>query len=234
MTRFLLAALIALFLFLKFLFHINHFSDLGLGFWGALILTGGLVYFAMQGRGVQASIRARRVRANRRANWHSWPRAGSTGGAPAVASHRPPPSRVTGPRHRESPSLRQRLRQSSRRHPPGLPCPDPGPHRRRLWTSYPSRLRRGELIAGAAGVLLLASMFLLPWYGLKARARLRPPPRSGVHDLVRRLGRALAPALAAAADGRAVALAMAFFQAARSRARDPGQLERDRDRARLC
>ena len=32
----------------------------------------------------------------------------------------------------------------------------------------PARLRRGEWIAGAGAVLLLAFMFLLKWYGLKA------------------------------------------------------------------
>jgi hypothetical protein len=32
----------------------------------------------------------------------------------------------------------------------------------------PSRLRSGELIVGASGVVLLASVFLLKWYGLSA------------------------------------------------------------------
>jgi hypothetical protein len=49
-TRFVLAGVAALFLVLKFLFHINHFSDLGFGFWVAVVLTAGLVYFAMLGR----------------------------------------------------------------------------------------------------------------------------------------------------------------------------------------
>jgi hypothetical protein len=53
-TRFVLAAAIAVFLLLKFLFHINHFSDLGYGFWVAVVLTGGLVYFAMQARNAGA------------------------------------------------------------------------------------------------------------------------------------------------------------------------------------
>lgn len=30
----------------------------------------------------------------------------------------------------------------------------------------PSRLRSGELVAGTGGLVLLASMFLLPWFGL--------------------------------------------------------------------
>ena len=30
-----------------------------------------------------------------------------------------------------------------------------------------SRLRRGEIVAGVAAVVLLASMFVLPWYGYK-------------------------------------------------------------------
>jgi hypothetical protein len=35
----------------------------------------------------------------------------------------------------------------------------------------PARLRRGEVIAGAAGMLLLALMFLVPWYGLTGSAQ---------------------------------------------------------------
>jgi hypothetical protein len=34
----------------------------------------------------------------------------------------------------------------------------------------PSRLRRGEWLAGAGAALLLALMFLLPWYGLSGSA----------------------------------------------------------------
>jgi hypothetical protein len=34
----------------------------------------------------------------------------------------------------------------------------------------PSRLRRGEWIAGASAVLLLVFMFVLPWYGLSGAA----------------------------------------------------------------
>jgi hypothetical protein len=48
-TRFVLAALAALFVVLKFLFHI-HFSDFGFGFWAAIVLTAGLVYVALQAR----------------------------------------------------------------------------------------------------------------------------------------------------------------------------------------
>jgi hypothetical protein len=33
-----------------------------------------------------------------------------------------------------------------------------------------SRLRRGELIAGVSGIVLLASVLLLPWYGTSATA----------------------------------------------------------------
>ena len=39
----------ALFVALKFLFHI-HFSLFGFGFWAALVLTVALVYFALQAR----------------------------------------------------------------------------------------------------------------------------------------------------------------------------------------
>jgi hypothetical protein len=49
-TRFVLAAVTAVFLLLKFLFQINHFSDLGYGFWVAVVLTAGLVYVALQAR----------------------------------------------------------------------------------------------------------------------------------------------------------------------------------------
>jgi hypothetical protein len=48
-TRFVLAALAALFVVLKFLFNI-HFSDFGFGFWLGVILTIGLVYVALQAR----------------------------------------------------------------------------------------------------------------------------------------------------------------------------------------
>jgi hypothetical protein len=48
-TRFILAAVAALFVALKFLFHI-HFSDFGFGFWVAIVLTVGLVYVALQAR----------------------------------------------------------------------------------------------------------------------------------------------------------------------------------------
>ena len=47
-TRFILAVVAAAFLLLKFLFHINHFSDLGWGFYVDVIVTAALVYFAMQ------------------------------------------------------------------------------------------------------------------------------------------------------------------------------------------
>jgi hypothetical protein len=50
MTRFVLVGAAAVFLFLKFLFQISHFSDLGFGFWIALVLTVGLVYVALQAR----------------------------------------------------------------------------------------------------------------------------------------------------------------------------------------
>ena len=53
-TRFVLAAVTAFFLALKFLFHINHFGDLAFGFWAALVLTAALVYFALQARNAGA------------------------------------------------------------------------------------------------------------------------------------------------------------------------------------
>lgn len=51
-TRVLLAGVTALFVGLKFLFHV-HFSLFGFGFWLAAVLTGGLVVFALRAqRGV--------------------------------------------------------------------------------------------------------------------------------------------------------------------------------------
>ncbi len=47
-TRFVLAAAAAAFLALKFLLQISHFSDLGFGFWLAVVLTGALVFILMQ------------------------------------------------------------------------------------------------------------------------------------------------------------------------------------------
>jgi hypothetical protein len=50
MTRLVLVGAAAVFLLLKFLFQISHFSDLGIGFWAALVLTALLVYFSLQAR----------------------------------------------------------------------------------------------------------------------------------------------------------------------------------------
>lgn len=48
-TRFVLACLTALFVVLKFLFHI-HFSDFGFGFYAGIVLTGALLWVALQTR----------------------------------------------------------------------------------------------------------------------------------------------------------------------------------------
>jgi len=48
-TRLLLASVAALLVALKFLFHI-HFSLFGLGFWGAIVLSGALVFLALRAR----------------------------------------------------------------------------------------------------------------------------------------------------------------------------------------
>jgi hypothetical protein len=53
-TRYILAGSAAVFLVLKFLFHLSNFSDLGFGFWVAVVLTALLVYFAMQLRSGRA------------------------------------------------------------------------------------------------------------------------------------------------------------------------------------
>jgi hypothetical protein len=55
-TRFILAVVAAAFLVLKFLFHINHFSDLGWGFYVDVIVTAALVYFALQLRNATAPV----------------------------------------------------------------------------------------------------------------------------------------------------------------------------------
>ncbi len=54
-TRFILAAVAAGFVALKFLFHI-HFSLFGWGFYVTVILTAALVYFTLQQRGAAASL----------------------------------------------------------------------------------------------------------------------------------------------------------------------------------
>jgi hypothetical protein len=48
-TRFIEACVVALFVALKFLFHI-HFDLFGFGFWAGVILTAALVYLALQAR----------------------------------------------------------------------------------------------------------------------------------------------------------------------------------------
>jgi hypothetical protein len=53
-TRFILACVTALFVVLKFVFNI-HFSDFGFGFYLAVLLTAGLVYFALQTRNAPAT-----------------------------------------------------------------------------------------------------------------------------------------------------------------------------------
>lgn len=52
-TRFVLACVAAVFVVLKFLFHI-HFGDFGFGFWAGVVLTVGLVYLARQARNAGA------------------------------------------------------------------------------------------------------------------------------------------------------------------------------------
>ena len=49
-TRVVLALATALFMALKFLFHLGHFSNLGVGFWIGLVLLLALVFFALQAR----------------------------------------------------------------------------------------------------------------------------------------------------------------------------------------
>jgi ABC-type xylose transport system permease subunit len=54
-TRFFLTAIAAAFLLLKFLLQISHFSNLGFGFWAAVVLVGGLLFATLrlnQGRSI--------------------------------------------------------------------------------------------------------------------------------------------------------------------------------------
>ena len=60
-TRFVLALATALFMALKFVFHIGHFSNLGIGFWIGLVLVIALVYFALQARNATTVARPRRT-----------------------------------------------------------------------------------------------------------------------------------------------------------------------------
>lgn len=56
-TRFAIACVVALFVFLKFILNI-HFSDFGIGFWAGVILTVGLVYVALQARRTSVGVAA--------------------------------------------------------------------------------------------------------------------------------------------------------------------------------
>jgi len=53
-TRFVLALAAAVFMALKFVFHLGNFSNLGVGFWIGLVLVLALVYFAVQARNARS------------------------------------------------------------------------------------------------------------------------------------------------------------------------------------
>lgn len=53
-TRFVLALATALFMALKFLFHLGHFSNLGVGFWIGAVLVIAMVFFTLQARNATA------------------------------------------------------------------------------------------------------------------------------------------------------------------------------------
>lgn len=59
-TRLALAGITALFVALKFLFHV-HFSLFGFGFWAAVVLTVGLVFLAIRARDEERAMAARPV-----------------------------------------------------------------------------------------------------------------------------------------------------------------------------
>jgi hypothetical protein len=93
MTQFVLAAAAAFFMFLKFLFHIGHFSDLGWGFWVGVIIVAALVFMTAQARtaGVSAAPMPRRRPAPSNG---PTPDAGSTSTPPPST---PPPSSSSEP-----------------------------------------------------------------------------------------------------------------------------------------
>jgi len=59
MTRFVLVCATAAFMALKFVFHLGHFSNLGIGFWIGLVIVIALVYFAMQARNAATRVAPR-------------------------------------------------------------------------------------------------------------------------------------------------------------------------------
>lgn len=60
-TRFVLALATALFMALKFVFHLGHFSNLGIGFWIGAAIVIALVWFALQARNAGSVARPRRT-----------------------------------------------------------------------------------------------------------------------------------------------------------------------------
>jgi hypothetical protein len=60
-TRFVLALATAVFMALKFIFHLGSFSNLGLGFWIGAALVIALVYFSLQARNAATVARPRRT-----------------------------------------------------------------------------------------------------------------------------------------------------------------------------
>jgi hypothetical protein len=71
----------------------------------------------------------------------------------------------------------------------------------------PARLRKGEIVVGAGSIVLLASMFLLKWYGFHTVATDVGASWNGWHGLTTLRWFMLATA--------AVGLALVYFQAAR-------------------
>jgi hypothetical protein len=59
-TRFVLAVATGVFMALKFLFNLDHFSNLGFGFWLGAVLVLALIYVAMQARTAAAGVAPRR------------------------------------------------------------------------------------------------------------------------------------------------------------------------------
>jgi hypothetical protein len=55
-TRFVIATATAVFMGLKFLFQLSHFSDLGYGFWLGVIVVAGLVYTTVKANGGTVSL----------------------------------------------------------------------------------------------------------------------------------------------------------------------------------
>jgi hypothetical protein len=77
-TRFILAVVAIGLLAVKFILNLDHFSDLGFGFWAAVVLGGGLIFVALQARTAETGV------------------GGSTRSSGGTAAPPPPPAAPSG------------------------------------------------------------------------------------------------------------------------------------------